>query len=608
MTTPFRRGWRGSVLFISAIFLLASQALAQEEAPLSTALNYKSLQPGQQAVLAVVLDIPPGLHSQSHKPLDEFLIPFEIKVDDNPAVEAFAPVYPEGHIETYPALGKVSVYTGRLVVYVPLQVKPGAATGPVKLTGTVQYQLCNDTMCFNPQQPAFEVQTELVAPGQPVEPNQPELFANFDPRIFSNLVKPAAPVQRVSIFGRDLDEAPVVFAFFAAFVIGMIFNVVPCVLPVVPIKAMGFYEVSQHNRAKCLALGTVFSAGLIASFAVLGLLVVVLRKFEWGEQFSNPWFLAAIILILLVMAANMFGAFEVGLPDFVLSATPRHDTYTGNFLFGILTAVLSTPCTFGMFLGLLIWASRQPAALGMSLMITVGAGMAFPYLVLSAFPSLVRNLPRSGPWAQLVKQMMGFLLLASAVYFARVFLEQWVGHDAFWWALFAVVAAAGAFLILRTVQFARTYVGPVVAACVALLFVAPTFAMTWRLTNPPIDWQPYSEASLAQARQSGKPVMVEFTAAWCGNCLALEATVFHDERTVKTIKQHDVVTLRADLSKSDAPGWKLLRQISAVGAIPLTAVYAPGRDEPLQLSGIYTTDQLVTTLTEAAAKPKLARR
>ena len=112
---------------------------------------------------------------------------------------------------------------------------------------------------------------------------------------------------------------------------------------VVPLKAIGFYEVSQHNRAKCLLFGFVFSAGLIAIFALLGLMVVVLRKFAWGEQFSNPWFLAGIVTVLAVMGFSTFGAFTVGLPQWVYRIAPRHDTYAGNFLFGILTAVLSTP-------------------------------------------------------------------------------------------------------------------------------------------------------------------------------------------------------------------------------------------------------------------------
>jgi thiol:disulfide interchange protein DsbD len=165
---------------------------------------------------------------------------------------------------------------------------------------------------------------------------------------------------------------------------------------------------SLSTTALSLAFGAIFSLGLVMTFAALGLLVVVLRVLNWGELFANPWFLVGIVVILGVMGLSMFGVFTVGLPVAVYRFAPRHDTYLGNFLFGILTAILSTPCTFGMFFGLLIWASGQPAAIGLSLMIMVGIGMAFPYFVLSAFPEVARRMPRTGPWAELVKQMMGF--------------------------------------------------------------------------------------------------------------------------------------------------------------------------------------------------------
>jgi thiol:disulfide interchange protein DsbD len=337
--------------------------------------------------------------------------------------------------------------------------------------------------------------------------------------------------------------------------------------------------------------------------------VVVLRTLQWGEMFGNPWFLAAIVLILLIFGLSQFGVFTVGLPTAVYRFTPRHDTYLGNFLFGMLTAVLSTPCTFGMFLGLLVWAVAQPATTGMALLITVGAGMAFPYVILSAVPEVARRFPRTGPWAELVKQMMGFLLIGSAVYFAKRFLRGWFGEDAFWWMLFAVVAIAGGYLVIRSIQFSRTLLPRIVAAAVALLLVAPALAFTIRQTNPPIDWQPYSAQALDAARKSGKPVMLEFTADWCGNCLALETSTFHDPRTVQTLKEHQVQTLRADLSDRHAPGWSALRQITAIAAIPLTAIYNPGSEEPITLAGLYSPDDLRQALeagksaTPASSKP-----
>lgn len=596
-----------SLLAVFLIMMTQAAALALPKAPaptVSAALNYQSLPPNQQAVIAVVIDIPDEFHTQSHKPIQPDFIPLEVSVKPSPAIEAYAPVYPEPHIKSFPALGgQLSVYEGRITIYVPVKVKQGAIPGAITLEGTVHYQMCDDRVCFPPRDLPWTTQTRIVAAGTTLQANQPELFKDFDPATFAK-VSPvvARPAQRITIFGRELGEGAYGFAFFAAFIVGIIFNVVPCVLPVVPLKIMGFYEVSRHNRGRSFAFGVVFSLGIITVFAGLGLLVVVFKTLSWGELYGNPTFLIAVILILLAFGLAQFGAFSVGLPTAVYNIAPRHDTYVGNFLFGILTAVLSTPCTFGMFLGLLVWASAQPWQIGLSLMIIVGAGMAFPYLILSAVPEVARRFPRTGPWAELVKQMMGFLLIGSAVFFARRFLNGILGEKAFWWVLFAVVAIAAGYLILRTVQFSRTFVGRVVAVVLALVLVVPSLAFTIRQTNPPIDWKPYSAEAVDAARRSGKIVMLEFTADWCANCLTLEATTFHDKRTVEAIKQHQVVTFRADLTDQNAPGWATLRGITTIAAIPLTAVYAADDREPIQLTGIYSAHDLIQAFQSASEK------
>ena len=217
----------------------------------------------------------------------------------------------------------------------------------------------------------------------------------------------AAPAK---IFGRDLNNDAYLLAFAGAFLVGIIFNVMPCVLPVLPLKAIGFYEVAQHNRAQERSPSAPSSApGSSRASRVLAVLIVVLKVINWGELFTQVVVRRADGRSCCVaMALSMFGLFTINVPTALYNVTPRHDTYVGNFLFGILTAVLSTPCTFGMFVGLLAWASTQPAAVGVALIMTVGVGMAFPYLVLSAFPELARRFPRGGAvGARSCKQIHG---------------------------------------------------------------------------------------------------------------------------------------------------------------------------------------------------------
>ena len=198
-------------------------------------------------------------------------------------------------------------------------------------------------------------------------------------------------------------------------------------------------------------LSAVFSLGILAVFAVLAMLVLVLHTIQWGQEYSNPWFVWPMVAVVGVMALSMFGVFTVRLPTSAYSLAPRHDTIGGNFFFGMLTAVLSTPCTAPLFAGVLAWSVLQPIWLAVATVMIVGAGMAFPYLILDAFPEVVRKFPRTGPWSEVLRQTMGFGLLAVAAWLAGGQLAHSVN---FVWAVFGVMAAGCLFLIVRTVQLA----------------------------------------------------------------------------------------------------------------------------------------------------------
>ena len=602
---------------LSALGIDSPKATGARAAITKTALNKSALPAGGEAMVAVSLNIKPGFHAQSHQPYDENLIPFTIRLEAHPALEIGLPIYPPGKDEHYPALGRLNVYTDTVTVAVPVKVKPDAPPGPVQIKGILRFQICDDKVCFLPESPSFTIDALVVPAGTGVKPNEPELFAGVSAapvgaaeptRSPTGGPGPApAPAKTATIFGRELANDAYLLAFAGAFLVGMIFNVMPCVLPVVPLKAMGFYEVSQHNRAKSLAFGAVFSAGLVASFGVLALLIVVLRVFDWGELFTKWWFIVPMVIVLVAMALSMFGTFTVNVPTALYNVAPRHDTYVGNFLFGVLTAALSTPCTFGMFVGLLAWALTQPAAIGVLLIMTVGVGMAFPYFVLSAFPELARRFPRGGAWGEVVKQFMGFLLLATAVYFASPLIRRAASQEAVWWVIFAVIAAGAVFLAVRGLQVSKTAVGGVVGVAVAVLILVPSVYAARLLTAKPFEWQPYTPEALAAARASGKVALVEFTATWCGNCHYLEATVLKSKPIVQTVREHDVVMFKADVTNDDAPGRPLLNQLSPAGAIPLTAIYAPNRPEPIQLSGIYERAELRKAIEQASSEQVAAK-
>jgi thiol:disulfide interchange protein DsbD len=303
----------------------------------------------------------------------------------------------------------------------------------------------------------------------------------------------------------------------------------------------------------------------------------------------------------------MFGAFTLTLPNALYAVDPSKDTVGGNVVFGAFTAILATPCTAPLLPPLLIWASAQPALVGVPAMLMVGVGMALPYLILSAFPEAAKKFPRTGPWSELFKQMMGFLLLAAATFFAA---GRLIHGPEFWWAIVAVVAVASLYLIARTVQLTPNGRPVAISAALAVAMLGGTLWWTARITglamgggaaNVESAWHAYSDEQFKSLRDANKPVLVKFTANWCGTCQAIEGAVYRDPQVWSALKQRDVTALKVDFSDSnDAPGKDLLLALNPAGGIPLTAIYGPGMKDPIVLASYYNSSDLLAALQQIA--------
>jgi len=594
---------------LSLCFLTSTLAQPQKLGQVRAELNVSALQQGSQGVVAVMLDVAEHHHAQSHTPKGEGLIPTEVNADPVAGIEFLDPVYPPGADIVDPVLGALNVYEGQAIIYLPFRVTSDAAVGSREISVTARYQICNEEgQCFPPEKSVAKVATQVVDAKTAVTPRNPALFKNFDPRAFASsggAVKQAAPAQKSSniptfkLFGREVVLNSIWIVVPIALLVGLIMNVMPCVLPVLPLKAMGFYEASQHNRARTLSFGLLFSAGLILVFTGLALFVILSKSLigkdlQWGEWFANGWVVWAMTLLLVVLGAGMLGAFNVNLPNGVYGLNFRHDTLTGNFMWGGLTAILSTPCTAPMFAYILGWALGQPVYLATVGMIAVGVGMALPYLVLSAFPELARRFPRTGPGSELVKQSMAFLMFGTAAWLVG---PRLVGEGAHYWLIVAVVGWGCLFLIIRGATIFKTSAGVLALSAIVVAVMGGSVLLASRLSQHHEGWIDYTQESFDNARASNKPVLVKFTASWCANCKYIEQTVFTDSKTWDAVKEHDVVMLKADLTYDDAPGWKLLGELGQTG-IPFTAIYGPKAEKPATLASIYTTATLIDELNQ----------
>ncbi len=381
------------------------------------------------------------------------------------------------------------------------------------------------------------------------------------------------------------------------FIGGFILNLMPCVLPVISLKIFGFIQQAGQSRQKIFRSGLAFTAGIFAWFIGLALLLIALKgaghQITWAFQFTNAYFVLFMSVVVLVFALNLFGVFEIALPQRATRGLLDVTAAEGNgasFFQGVFATILATPCT-APFLGTALgFAFTQSAAIIFAMFVAVAAGMSAPYLLLCAQPAWLRFLPRPGPWMVQVKQFMGFLLLATLIFLLYVLGAQ-RGLEALIWAssFLLVVSIAcwmkGAFITPVASGRARVLTFIVILVLLiasGLYFIGGKFAvakLASTTTQSDGDWQPFTPARLQSELKQGHVVFIDFTAAWCITCKFNEASVLETATVREAFRRHSVVKLRADWTNGDPEITKLLQHFGRPG-VPLYVLYSGQQDGP----------------------------
>ncbi|HEY2103279.1 MAG TPA: protein-disulfide reductase DsbD domain-containing protein [Chthoniobacterales bacterium] len=381
------------------------------------------------------------------------------------------------------------------------------------------------------------------------------------------------------------------------FIGGFILNLMPCVLPVISLKIFGFVQQAGQSRARIFRSGLAFVAGIFVWFLGLALVLVGLksagREITWAFQFTNPYFVLGMSAIVLVFALNLFGVFEIFLPQWLnRGATAGASAHgdLGSFFQGIFATILATPCT-APFLGTALgFAFTQSATTILLIFTAIAAGMSAPYLLLSAQPAWLRLLPKPGPWMVRVKQLMGFLLLATLLFLLSVLGAQRGVSALIWTSAFLLVLSVacwlkGAFVTPAARIQTRVTAWAIMIAIVllgAIYFIGDKFQQTSNPGSATLladGWQRFTPERLASETQQGHPVFIDFTAEWCITCKFNESTVLETEAVRGAFSQHQIVKLKADWTNGDPTITKFLKQFGRPG-VPLYVLYPGGAAQP----------------------------
>ncbi len=403
----------------------------------------------------------------------------------------------------------------------------------------------------------------------------------------------------------------IVLALVFAFIGGILLNLMPCVLPVLSLKVVSLVRNARSSRRGALAHGFAFSAGVLVSFWLIAGLLLALRAggqlLGWGFQFQSPGLVAGVAMLFFLVGLNLFGVFELG--AIAASAGARAQSrggWTGSFASGLLATAVATPCTAPFMGSALGYALSRPPAVALAVFTALGLGMSLPYLVLTAVPRLLERLPRQGRWMETLKQAMGFPMMAAVVWMASVLIAL-SGAASLPSLLAALVASGiGAWVWGRWGSIDRSRWSRLVAGILALALIAAGAAVAVRAAEtgkaaatpagsalaarPSSDemWEPWSPERVAELRQSGRSVFIDFTAQWCLTCQVNERVVLRRGGPVeRRLRELGVAALKADWTdRSD----RIAAAIAGYGraGVPLYVLYAPGAVRPVLLPELLT--------------------
>ncbi|GAB4544976.1 MAG: hypothetical protein Tsb0013_02490 [Phycisphaerales bacterium] len=448
--------------------------------------------------------------------------------------------------------------------------------------------------------------------------------------------QPAGPVSsaggteflgiRMPDFSAGAGGAALLFLF--AMIGGFILNLTPCVLPVIPLKVMTLTQHAGESKGRALFLGVMMTVGVIAFWALLGaplaILVAVGRDFVDPSAFIfGKWYVTlGIGVVIALMGLGIMGLFSINLPQKAYMVNPSADNASGSFLFGVMAAVLGLPCFGFVVAPLLAGAATMPPMNIMLVFVGLGIGMGAPYLVFSVFPGLLSFMPKAGPASELIKQMMGLLLIAGALFFVGAGVkglfkaQPYLQDQLVLWLIVLTLIGAGLWLAWQTFKITRSAARRAVFAMLALVIagVPVAFAVDsgakahkkhlrflegQKIAEEyglnPYAWNAFGRAKYDTLKDAPVVMVIDFTADWCINCKVLKSQVLSVDPVDPVLFGDGVFPITADI---DFPEAKAFHAELGFTGIPQLMIVGPGLERPWVSSG-YTPQQVLDAIERA---------
>ena len=566
----------------SAVFGALAEAveITGNQTELSSA-RLEAVRMGDEIGIAVVFEGTEDLHYYARK--ETAAGGFNLEVRATSAEVKFGKaVFPQWKLfEDKTQNKEVEVYVGDFTVFVPIE-QYEQDTDEVDFSVMVAGIACTSVMCLPPFEKVLSGSVDLSGAGSWREID----FAVAE--FIETAVGEGKIVSGVSF------STPAALGL--AIIAGLMFNVMPCVLPVIPLIISRLINQAKESGLRRIGLGFAFCGGIMLFFAAFAVVSLVFRLafgtiFNWGDHLRIPEVVMGMGIFLVILALFMFDVFRIGIPSSITSKSSGGSGAAGSVGMGFLAALLSTPCSGAILAAVLAWAQTQGVVLSTAAILLMGVGMAAPYAIIVSIPSLLARVPRPGAWMEILRKAMGFVLL-----FIAVNLLVSLGRERLISVLyFAVVVSFAVWMWGGWVGFTtpKGRKWAVRSLALVLAFAAGFYFLP--VKEALIDWQEYDAVVVDNARRTGEPVVLKFTAGWCTSCKWLEKTVYNRKEIADLFEAKGVVAIKADTTERDSEATLAHSQIYNEAGVPIVIVFPPGGEE-VRFRGVFGKDELKEVL------------
>ncbi len=574
--------------------------VAEEPVTVEAFASRLEVSPGETFQLLLRLTIDDDWHVNSNAPLQDYLIPTAVSLDDDSNFLMEQISYPAGKRMAFAFSPDEPLSVYGHVVWIAMTLAPveGAQMGTAPLQVSVTTQACNDRMCIAPATQILSFSMKIVPTAANEGIRHASLFESHGigematlPAATSGKPGGAGDLPGAEAMGfwamlRDFDATAFVnrygyiLAFIAMYILGLGLTLTPCIYPIIPIT-IGFFGAQSGGRwTRQLLAASVFGVGIAISYATVGT-VAAFSGSLMGAALQNMWVLVALATLCVVMGLNAFGAFEFRLPGWFmnLAGGSSRKGIVGAAVMGLTMGIASAPCLAAFIISLLAFVGQKgDPILGFSMFLMLGLGLATPFVALGTFSGMVHKIPKSGDWLVYAKKVMGSLLFAAALYFLNTIIPGSIFNS----IVLVSLVAAGLYFGFFEKTPVKTIVFRFIRLALGAIFLG--VSLWWGMPageiaqGSGINWQPYSEAALDQAKGSGRPVVIDFFADWCIPCKGLDKFSFSDQEVIRLSK--DFVMLKADLTRGSSPEAKLLLKRYDIKGVPTIVFIGPdGREQ-----------------------------